>query len=117
MSTDRFQAISEHLRLHIEEGHLEDGICEHELCHANMYSLTAEVKDCSLVVVRWLTINSNMRSMSPSIVITQRPKRSVMSYENRSEILKRHQRSVIDCSKKSSTSKTSGSNCRKTSYV
>lgn len=45
MSTDRFQAISEHLRLHIEEGHLEDGICEHELCHANMYSLTAEVKE------------------------------------------------------------------------
>lgn len=52
MSTDRSQAISEHLRIHIEEGNLEDGICEHGLCHANMYSLTAEVKDCSLVVVR-----------------------------------------------------------------
>ena len=44
--TDVIQAISEHLRVHIEEEHAVDGICEHQLCHTNMYALTAEVGLC-----------------------------------------------------------------------
>lgn len=44
LSTNGHQAISGHLRLHIEEEHAEDGICERRNCHTNMYALTAEVK-------------------------------------------------------------------------
>ena len=44
--TDVIQAISEHLRGHIEEEHAVDGICEHQSCHTNMYTLTEEVRLC-----------------------------------------------------------------------
>ena len=47
--TDRPEAISEHLRSHIEEEHAEDGVCEHQGCHANLYALTADVRKCVLI--------------------------------------------------------------------
>ena len=40
---DVIKAISEHLRGHIEELYAVDGICVHQSCHTNMYTLTAEV--------------------------------------------------------------------------
>ena len=48
--TDGNEAISEHLRLHIEESYLKDGICEYQHCHANMYNLTAEVSHDAPVI-------------------------------------------------------------------
>ena len=44
-SIDSMQAILEHLRTHIDEEHAEDGICDRQGCHTNMYALTAEVRD------------------------------------------------------------------------